>query len=88
MNKPPDAIDLRVRVSPALYAKIGDYRHTARHDSKNQALVTLLAAGLAALAKPPSLPKDNGSEPDPSPKPARSKPIPYAGAYDGRAHRQ
>jgi hypothetical protein len=37
-----------VRVSPAIYPRINEYRHTARHDRKNQALVTLLAAGLAA----------------------------------------
>jgi hypothetical protein len=74
--QPPEFTNLRVRVSPTLYTKIGEHRHTARHDSKNHALVTLLAAGLATLAKPPSLPP-----------PAHSK-IPFAGAEtDDKPHR-
>jgi hypothetical protein len=78
MPKPPDCIDLRVRVSPALYAKIGEFRHAARHDSKNQALVCLIAAGLAALAKPPPIP--------PPGRPKRL--VRFAGAENGRESRQ
>jgi hypothetical protein len=78
MPRPPDLIDLRVRVSPALYAKIGEFRHSGRFDSKNSALVCLLAAGLAAMAKPP-----------PIPQPGRPKRlVPFAGAENGRESRQ
>ena len=38
---PNPAVSLRVKVPLTLYERIGEYRHTARHDSKNQALVTL-----------------------------------------------
>ena len=50
------AVSLRVKVPLSLYERIGAYRHTARRDSKNQALVALISAGLAALTKPVTLP--------------------------------
>ena len=54
MSKP--SVSLRVKVPLPLYERIGEYRHLGRHNSKNQAMVTLFAAGLAALSKPPALP--------------------------------
>ena len=75
---PKPHVSLRLNVSTQLYEKISAYRHEARHETRAQALVTLLAAGLAALQKPVTLPP-----------PARSKPLFYAGAeIDGRAHRR
>jgi hypothetical protein len=68
---PKPHVSLRVHVPLELYEKVGEYRHAARHDTKNQALVTLVAAGLAALAKPPAA--------VPSPDRPR-KLIPFAGA--------
>jgi hypothetical protein len=55
--KPP-TVSLRVAVSLPLFEKINTFRHEARHDSKNLALLCLLNAGLAALAKPPSRPQE------------------------------
>lgn len=52
----PPGVSLRVRCPLQLYARISEYRHAAHHESRSQALVTLIAAGLAALAKPPTLP--------------------------------
>ena len=74
--KPP--VSLRVNVPLSMFERIAEYRHTARHDSKNQALVALLAAGLAALAKPPPMP-----QPD---RPKRL--VPFAGAENGGESRQ
>ena len=67
----PSIISLRVKVPLALYEKVSTYRFEARHESRNQAALALLAAGLAALAKPPALPV---SQP-----PARSKRVAFAG---------
>jgi hypothetical protein len=67
-------ISLRVRVTPALYGRIGDFRHEARLETRNAALVTLLNAGLAALAKPPALP-----QPKPVEQPRHPKLVAYAG---------
>jgi hypothetical protein len=85
--KPP-TVNLRVNVPLSLYERIGEYRHTARHDSKNQALVTLLAAGLAAMTKPVTLPPLAPKPVIPNGKDKRSKLVAFAGADDGRAHRQ
>ncbi len=65
-------VSLRVNVPIGLYERIGAYRHEARHETRAQAVVTLLAAGLAALAKPVALP-----QPD---RPKRL--VPFAGADD------
>jgi hypothetical protein len=67
MLKPP-LVNLRLKCSLELYERISTYRHEARHDSKNQALVALISAGLAAMTKPVTLPPTT-----------RSKPIPFAG---------
>jgi hypothetical protein len=84
---PKSLVSLRVNVPLGLYERIGEYRHAARHESKNQALLTLLAAGLAALAKPPALPK-NGLSENPFSPPAEKKLVAFAGAEgNGRAHR-
>lgn len=72
---PKPHVSLRVHVPLELYERVGEYRHAARHDTKNQALVTLVAAGLAALAKPVELPAVNGS----SSPPARSRLVAFAG---------
>ena len=66
---PKPHVSLRVNVPMRLYEKISAYRHEARHETRAQAMITLINAGLAALAKPPSLPT-----------PTRTGPIPYAGA--------
>lgn len=63
---PEPHVSLRVKVPLRLYERISAYRHEARHETRAQAMITLINAGLAALAKPPSLP-------------ARTGPIPYAG---------
>ena len=55
MPKKPH-VSLRINCPLPLYEKIGEYRHAARHETRGQAMITLLAAGLAALAKPPALP--------------------------------
>lgn len=52
----PPTVSLRLNCPLALYEKISAYRHEARHESRSQAMITLVAAGLAALAKPPNLP--------------------------------
>ena len=72
-------VSLRVNVPLSLYERIGEYRHLGRHETRAQAMVTLLAAGLAALAKPVALP-----QPD---RPKRL--VPFAGADDDdRVRRQ
>ena len=53
---PKPHVALRINCPLPLYEKIGAYRHEARHETRAQAMTTLLAAGLAALAKPPALP--------------------------------
>jgi hypothetical protein len=70
------AIRLRVRCSPALFERISEYRHLARHDTQNQALVTLIAAGLAALSKPVQVPTKTDNV---SLAPKRPKLIGFAG---------
>jgi hypothetical protein len=84
MPKPPPkpVISLRIRVSPVLYARINEFRFSAKCDTRQQAVRTLIAAGLAALAKPPAIPSA-GTGP-----PSRSKLVAYAGKEpDGRAMR-
>jgi hypothetical protein len=81
---PKPLVSLRVNVPMGLFERVNEYRHLARHESKNQALVALLNAGLAALAKPVDLPQI-GSASDPISKPsARSGPILFAGAEPRR----
>jgi hypothetical protein len=88
MPKAPSkpSVSLRVRCTPVLYERISSYRHEARHESKNQALVALIAAGLAALAKPASVPTVSRileTDPSPSPPPDRPKQlVAYAGIDD------
>jgi hypothetical protein len=58
----PSKVALRLNCPRALYERISAYRHDARHDSRAQAMITLLAAGLAALSRsasvsPPARPK-------------------------------
>jgi hypothetical protein len=58
MTKP--AVSLLVKVPALLYEPIGEYRHTARHETRQQALVALISAGLAAaMTKPVTLPSAN-----------------------------
>jgi len=60
---PKPSVSLREKVPLSLYERIGEYRHTGRRDSKNQAIVALLAAGLAAITKPVTL--DGGKQQPP-----------------------
>jgi hypothetical protein len=60
-KKAPD-VSLRVKVSLALFERIGEYRHLGRHESRQQALVCLLTAGLAALSKPVTLPSSEAQK--------------------------
>jgi hypothetical protein len=62
-----------------LYEKISTFRHEARHETRNRALVCLINAGLAALAKPPSLPAAD------RPKPPL---VAYAGFEGGERRRR
>ncbi|WP_394892079.1 hypothetical protein ACG873_12390 [Mesorhizobium sp. AaZ16] len=86
-------ISLRISVSLTTYQKISEFRHTAQHESRQQALLCLLNAGLVALAKPATLPtgqkknceadfpNTNGEVPQPKPPL-----VPYAGFEgDGRS---
>jgi hypothetical protein len=67
MPKPqPPHVSLRVNVSLEMFEKVSAYRHQARHDAMGQALVALLAAGLAALSVPASVPI-RPFEPQPEP---------------------
>ena len=74
---PKPHVSLRINCPLPLYEKIGAYRHEARHETRAQAMTTLLAAGLAALAKPVEVPKA---------RPARPKPIAYAGKEQREAY--
>ena len=82
---PKLVVSLRVNVPLPLFERLGEYRYTARHNSKNQALVTLLAAGLASLAKSVELPKDalpssvSATPPRPRARSSRPKLIMAAG---------
>ena len=70
---PKPHVSLRVNVPLPLFERLGEYRHAGRHDSKNQALVALLAAGLAALSKPVELPSLGTTETlVPKARPARN----------------
>jgi hypothetical protein len=61
----------RVELPPYLCEKVCAYRHEARLETRAQAVRALIAAGLAALAKPPT----------PPPQPDRPrKLVPYVGA--------
>ena len=67
----PSPISLRIKVPATLAEKISIYRHEARHDSKNAALIALLAAGLEALqsrrpCRQASRSRRNGSSPMPA----------------------
>ena len=42
---PKPHVSLRINCPLPLYEKIGAYRHEARHETRAQAMVTLLAAG-------------------------------------------
>ncbi|HEV2901121.1 MAG TPA: hypothetical protein VGX71_25430 [Pseudaminobacter sp.] len=53
-------VSLRVAVPLPLYEKISTFRHESRHETRNRALVCLINAGLAALARPASLPPQPG----------------------------
>ncbi len=68
MPKQPH-VSIRINCPLGLYEKISEYRHLARHETRAQAMVTLLAAGLAALAKPASVPP-----------PVKSGLVPFAGS--------
>jgi hypothetical protein len=73
-------IKMRISLPATLHEKICAYRFQARHETRAEALTALVVAGLAAMAKPVTLPKDKGSDSDPLSKPARSKRlVPYAG---------
>ena len=76
---PKPVVSLRVRISLPLYERIGEYRHTARHETRQQALVALIAAGLAALAKPVDLPPQA-----PAPRPNGNGLVPFAGSETRR----
>jgi hypothetical protein len=39
-----------------MYQRISEFRHTAKFETRNAALVCLLNAGLAALARPATVP--------------------------------
>jgi hypothetical protein len=91
MPKQPEPISLRLRVSPTLYAEIGEFRHERRFETRAQALLCIVNAGLRALRQPPAIPPAM-TEPVTLPpetsapigakvKPARSKRlVAYAGA--------
>jgi hypothetical protein len=88
MSRSEQSVSLRVSVPLQMFERISEYRHLARHDSKNQALVALISAGLAAMTKPVTLPAPvqrdltrSGSKSDP-------KRVAYAGAENDRASRQ
>ena len=74
-------ISLRINVTPALYARIGEFKHAKQFETRAQAMVVLLNAGLAALAAPISMPKPVAEATPPAkPRPVRRRPDPYAGA--------
>ena len=65
-------MSLRVNVPLPLYELIGEHWHAARHeDSKNQALMTLLAPVSAAWRGPPAMPSPRKLIPSPAPIPAK-----------------
>ena len=67
---------LRVKISPALFAKINEYRHVGRHETKNEAMIELLNAGLAALVEAGILPAAPQAKPEP-------RLVPFAGEKAG-----
>ncbi len=87
---PKPHVCIRVNCPLGLYEKLSAYRHEARHETRAQALVALIAAGLAALAKParvPSEPKPASVAPPVLMKSKRPKPkqlVPFAGAVRKR----
>jgi hypothetical protein len=68
-----------------MFEKISAYRHEARHETRNEALVALIAAGLAALAKPPALPVVSASKTLEAQSERPKGRVPFAG-FDDRRH--
>ena len=50
MSKP--VVSLRVACPLPVYERLSSYRHEARHETRSQAALALIAAGLVALARP------------------------------------
>ena len=82
----PKHFSLRVRCSLELYERISEFRHAGRFESRGQAMQCLIAAGLAALAKPVELPL-TGSVADPvKPPPRRPKLVGFTGKEPREAY--
>lgn len=84
MSKTPH-VALRLNCPRALYEKFSAYRHEARHETRSQALLALLEAGLVAINTESSAGTSKPAAPPASPKAPSStdrpkKLIPYAGA--------
>ena len=47
----PGRVPLRVEFPLAVWEQVSESRHAARHETRTQALLALVAAGLAALSK-------------------------------------
>jgi hypothetical protein len=72
---------VRVEIPLALYEKISIYRRECRYETRSQAVIALLAAGLNAATKP-STPQQFASkilEATASPPDRSRKLVPYAG---------
>jgi hypothetical protein len=69
MTAKPKCVSLRFECPLVLYQQITDFRFAARHETKSEAALALLTAGLAELAKP-------AAKEEPSKRPL----IPFAGS--------
>ena len=74
----PEHVSLRVDVSPELYGRVSEFRHTKQFETRAMAMVALLNAGLAALAEPVAMPKPV-AEATPPAKPVVRRLDPFAG---------